>query len=105
VFHVSYSRVKGREKIHRFRFGEISRKLGSIEKGVEREIERYRNRGEEECYTYCVEECGKSREKGRGKGNGETCRNTGGEVCCTCRVEGLARLVERSVGRVVAQAF
>jgi len=40
VFHVSYSRVKGREKIHRFRFGEISRKLGSIEKGVEREIER-----------------------------------------------------------------
>ena len=34
MLHVSCSRVKGREMIHRFRFGEISLKLVSIEKNV-----------------------------------------------------------------------
>ena len=42
---VSCSRVKGSEKIHRFRFGEISPKLVSIEKGLARETERCRNGG------------------------------------------------------------
>ena len=37
--YVSCCRGKGRETIHRFRFGEISRKLVSIENGVAREIE------------------------------------------------------------------
>ena len=36
---VSCSRVKGIEKIHRFRFGEISPKLVSTEKGLARETE------------------------------------------------------------------
>ena len=61
MLHVSCSRVRGREKIQRFRSGEISRKLV-----------RCRNGGEEECCACCVEECGKDWEKGRGKGNGET---------------------------------
>ena len=67
---VSCSRVKRSEKIHRFRFGEISRELVSIEKGVAREIERCRSGDKEECCTCFLEECGKTWEKGLGKGNG-----------------------------------
>lgn len=78
MLHVSCSRVKGREMIHRFRFGEISLKLVSIEKNVVREIEKCRNGGEEEYCTCWVKECGKGWEKGRGKGN-ERRRNRGGE--------------------------
>lgn len=51
---VSCSRVKGSDKIHRFRFGQISPKLVSIQKGLARETERCRNGGEDKCWKCCV---------------------------------------------------